>query len=102
MIGVMAQCPCLSDLDFDACCGPLLDGSQQPDTALALMRSRYTAFTRADVAYIKDTHDPDTRDEFSEDRKVASRQRSSGGGEGEQQHGAPALHYRFYQNPTQV
>ncbi len=63
----MAKCPCLSDLDFDVCCGPFLSGKEQPGTALALMRSRYTAFTRAEIDYIKSTHDPETRDEFSED-----------------------------------
>ena len=31
-----------------------------PETAEALMRSRYTAFVVGDIDYIFDTHDPDT------------------------------------------
>ena len=45
-------CPCESGLPFAACCGPLLAGEQSATTAEALMRSRYTAYTRADIAYL--------------------------------------------------
>jgi SEC-C motif-containing protein len=37
------------------------DGVPAP-TALALMRSRYTAFVRGAIDYLIDTHDPSTRD----------------------------------------
>jgi SEC-C motif domain protein len=37
-----------------------LDGVPAP-TALALMRSRYTAFVRGAIDYLIDTHDPSTR-----------------------------------------
>lgn len=37
-----------------------LDGVPAP-TALALMRSRYTAFVRGAVDYLIETHDPSTR-----------------------------------------
>jgi SEC-C motif-containing protein len=55
------DCPCGSRLAFDACCGPLLAGGAPP-TAEALMRSRYTAYVRADMDHIMRTHDPRTRD----------------------------------------
>jgi len=56
-----ATCPCGSgDLEV-ACCGPLLDGSYPAPTALALMRSRYSAFVRGAVDYLIDTHDETTR-----------------------------------------
>ena len=45
------QCRCGSGERFDACCGPYLAGLPAP-TAEALMRSRYTAFTLGDRAYI--------------------------------------------------
>ena len=55
-----AACPCGSgDLEV-ACCGPYLDGVPAP-TALALMRSRYTAYVRGAVDYLVDTHDASTR-----------------------------------------
>ncbi|MGE4560780.1 MAG: SEC-C metal-binding domain-containing protein, partial [Desulfobulbus sp.] len=44
-----ALCPCESGLPFATCCRPLLSGEQQAATAEALMRSRYTAYTRAAI-----------------------------------------------------
>ncbi|MBA2962792.1 MULTISPECIES: YchJ family metal-binding protein [Ramlibacter] len=61
-----ASCPCgRTDargrpLAFDQCCGPILAGRPAPD-AQALMRSRYTAFTRGDDAYLAATWHPSTR-----------------------------------------
>jgi SEC-C motif-containing protein len=53
-------CPCGSGAELDACCGLLLDGVPAP-TALALMRSRYTAYVRGAIEYLIETHDPSTR-----------------------------------------
>lgn len=48
-------CPCGSGKDYLACCGPFLEGGQPAVTAETLMRSRYTAYVRGDIAYLKDT-----------------------------------------------
>jgi SEC-C motif-containing protein len=48
-------CDCGSLLNFEECCGPYLTGKAWPKTAEALMRSRYTAFSRCQVNYIKNT-----------------------------------------------
>jgi SEC-C motif-containing protein len=54
------DCPCGSgDLEV-ACCGPFIDGVPAP-TALALMRSRYTAYVRGAIEYLVATHDVSTR-----------------------------------------
>ena len=45
-------CPCGSGRAFGACCGPALSGERPAPTAEALMRSRYTAFTLRDTAYL--------------------------------------------------
>ena len=45
-------CPCGSGRAFGACCGPALSGERPAPTAEALMRSRYTAFTLHDTAYL--------------------------------------------------
>ncbi len=58
LLGV--HCPCGSGADEAACCGPILAGGAAP-TALALMRSRYTAYVRQAVAYLMYSHDPATR-----------------------------------------
>lgn len=54
------RCPCLSGDLFASCCGPLLQGAAAP-TAERLMRSRYTAFTREDAAYLRASWHPSTR-----------------------------------------
>ena len=43
-----------------ACCAIFIDGVPAP-TALALMRSRYTAFVQSAIDYLIATHDPSTR-----------------------------------------
>ena len=53
-------CPCGSTLAEAACCGPLVAGAAAA-TAVALMRSRYTAYVRGAVDYLLATHDPRTR-----------------------------------------
>ena len=53
-------CPCGSGQLEVACCGPLIDGVDAP-TALALMRSRYTAYVRGAIDYLIATHDASTR-----------------------------------------
>jgi SEC-C motif-containing protein len=55
-----ARCPCGSAIDASACCQLYLDGVAAP-TALALMRSRYTAYVRGAIDYLVATHDPATR-----------------------------------------
>jgi SEC-C motif-containing protein len=54
------RCPCGSGVIEAACCSIFIDGVPAP-TALALMRSRYTAFVRGAVDYLIDTHDASTR-----------------------------------------
>ncbi|ADZ68604.1 YchJ family protein [Polymorphum gilvum] len=51
----MTPCPCGSGRDIELCCGPFLAGAARPETAEALMRSRYTAYVVGDIAYLKDT-----------------------------------------------
>ncbi len=53
-------CPCGSGLDDTACCARYFAERDAP-TALALMRSRYTAYVRGNVDYLVDTHDTSTR-----------------------------------------
>ncbi len=50
-------CPCGSTSQFESCCGPFLARKALPETAEKLMRSRYTAYTKAEVSYLKETTD---------------------------------------------
>ena len=56
----VSLCQCGSALPFADCCGRYLAGAAAP-SAEALMRSRYTAFTRLDQAYLLATWHPTTR-----------------------------------------
>ena len=58
--GVLRLCPCGSGALLPACCGRYLAGESAPTAAL-LMRSRYTAFTCLDEAYLLATWHPVTR-----------------------------------------
>ena len=62
----ITDCPCGSGRGFDQCCGPLIAGAPAP-TPEALMRSRYTAFTLADVAYLETTLAEEAKADFSRD-----------------------------------
>ena len=48
-------CPCDSQKSYLSCCEPFITGKQSPETPEALMRSRYTAYTMANIDYIKET-----------------------------------------------
>jgi len=53
--GLIQNCPCGSYTKYHRCCGPYLEGSSIPTTPEELMRSRYTAFTKADTEYLVKT-----------------------------------------------
>lgn len=59
----MMSCPCGSSRGFEECCAPILAGAAAP-TPEALMRSRYAAFTRADVDYLETTLSPEARADY--------------------------------------
>ncbi|VEG90653.1 YchJ family protein [Legionella spiritensis] len=51
----MKSCPCCSQKPYESCCGLYLEAQQIPETPEALMRSRYTAYSQANIEYIKKT-----------------------------------------------
>ena len=53
-------CECGLGPSTDECCGRFLSGEAHPETAEALMRSRYTAYTKQNIDYVFGTHDPQT------------------------------------------
>ncbi len=63
----MTDCPCGSGAAYDSCCGPLIEECQPAASAEALMRSRYSAYVRGEVAYILSTTHPTRRGDY--DRK---------------------------------
>ncbi len=61
------KCYCNSNLDFTACCEPLLKARRKATTAEQLMRSRYSAYVMADINYLLMTHHKQSRP--TKDRK---------------------------------
>jgi SEC-C motif-containing protein len=55
------SCPCGLLVAYGDCCGRYHSGSAAAPTAEALMRSRYSAFVKGDVAYLQRTWHPRTR-----------------------------------------
>ncbi|MEU9628915.1 YchJ family metal-binding protein [Streptomyces luteogriseus] len=55
------SCPCGLPQAYEACCGRFHSGAAAAPTAEALMRSRYCAFVKGDVAYLLRTWHPRTR-----------------------------------------
>lgn len=60
------SCPCGTGRPYSDCCEPLINGTRPAATAEELMRSRYSAYTKAEVAYILNTTHPDHRGDFDE------------------------------------
>lgn len=55
------NCPCGSGNSYETCCEPIINGKKNALTAEALMRSRYVAFTLANVEYLMLSHHSSTR-----------------------------------------
>lgn len=62
----MDACPCGSNLAYADCCAPLIAGARTAATAEALMRARYSAYAKGELAYLKATMHPDHRDGHDE------------------------------------
>ena len=54
-------CPCGSGQVFANCCEAIISGKKDALTAQELMRSRYTAFTQANIDYLMRSHSVKTR-----------------------------------------
>lgn len=55
------RCPCQSGREYAQCCGLYIEGRESPQTAEALMRSRYTAYVMINDAYLLQSWHPSTR-----------------------------------------
>lgn len=57
----LESCPCGTGQKYSDCCGPVISGATEPETAETLMRSRYTAFVLGDDAYLASSWHSTTR-----------------------------------------
>ena len=54
-------CPCGSNRPFHECCDLIISAKREAATCQELMRSRYVAFTLANVDYLMRSHHSETR-----------------------------------------
>jgi SEC-C motif-containing protein len=57
----MSACCCGSGVEFDQCCGSILSGERQAESAEALMRARYAAFVTRQVEFLHQSLHPQHR-----------------------------------------
>ena len=62
----MDICPCGSSKPYTGCCGPLISGEQRAETAEQLMRSRYTAYVKKELAWLRESLHPRHRADYDE------------------------------------
>jgi SEC-C motif-containing protein len=60
-------CPCGSGSPFVDCCSPYMSGEKNAPTAEALMRARYSAFVKGNIAFIKSTLARESQKDFDEE-----------------------------------
>jgi SEC-C motif-containing protein len=61
----MIPCPCGLKKSYLECCGPFHKNEKKPATAEACMRSRYSAYAKSEMEYLKGTHHESKRHEFN-------------------------------------
>ena len=59
-------CPCASGKTYGECCGPILGGERKADTAVELIRARYSAYAVGNVEFLYASSGPEARSEFDE------------------------------------
>ena len=65
-------CPCGSGLAYEQCCRPYIEGEKWPETAEALVRSRYTAYGSGHFDYLVETTHPDYREGITAEQLAQS------------------------------
>ena len=62
----MESCPCGSEVAYEVCCAPVVEGRQRAGTPEALMRARYTAYVNDRISFLGDSLTEEQRSDFSE------------------------------------
>lgn len=70
----MSDCPCrvleTQKVSLEECCGPFLKGSKKAPTAVAMMRSRYSAYVVKNIDYIDQTQINEKNETFNKEEAL--------------------------------
>ena len=56
------MCPCCSGKNYSECCEPIIKGTRKAATPAELMRSRYSAYAKAEIDHIVESTHPSQRE----------------------------------------
>lgn len=59
-------CPCLSGKSYSECCEPIIRGTVVAANPEALMRSRYSAYAKQEINWLRDSLEKSQRNDFDE------------------------------------
>ncbi len=59
------NCPCGSKVQYASCCGPIIKGKRKAQSALELMKSRYSAYVKCEIDFIIESTEASERPSYS-------------------------------------
>jgi SEC-C motif-containing protein len=62
----MDSCPCGSSRPYSECCRAIIAGEKRAETAEQVMRSRYTAYVKKELGWLRDSLHPGQRADYDE------------------------------------
>ena len=57
----MTNCPCGLEAKYEECCEPVIKGTQKAETAVQLMRARYSAYAKVEADFLYESLHPDKK-----------------------------------------
>jgi SEC-C motif-containing protein len=64
----MNSCPCGSGIAYTDCCEPIIKGEIAAETAEQLMRARYSAYSKVETDFLRNSLHPDHRKDHDDDQ----------------------------------
>lgn len=62
----MDLCPCGSENAYSECCEPIIKNTRKAQTAIELMRARYSAYARVETDFLSTSLHPDRREKHDQ------------------------------------
>ena len=71
------KCPCCSGKLYSECCEPIIKGAVKAETPEALMRSRYSAYAKAEIDHLVESTAPSQRESIDREEMRLWAERST-------------------------